>query len=75
MMEHAARKPGEEVTAKKLTHAEARLAQRLYWSGKTEAERLMAMWELNSRMAAWRGVPVDQRETNWTVRRVSRSRR
>jgi hypothetical protein len=71
MMDGNVEKPGESVVLRKLTHTEARAEQRLYWSRKTMAERLTAMWELNRRMALWRGVGLDERETAWTIRRVS----
>jgi hypothetical protein len=71
MMEDSVKKPGEGLGLRQLTHAEARAEQRLYWSGKTMAERLEGMWELNRRMAAWRGVELDERSATWTIRRVT----
>lgn len=61
----------KELSLRKLTHEEARAEQRLYWSRKSPAERLSAMWELNRRMALWRGVDPDQQNTDWTVCLVS----
>jgi hypothetical protein len=63
-------RPIEFQSGRMLTHAEARAEQRLYWSRRTPAERLIAMWDLNNDMAAWRGVDLGERKTDWTVRRV-----
>jgi hypothetical protein len=71
MIECGVQHPGETFRLRRLTHAEARAEERMHWHGKTMAERLAAMWELNSRMAAWRGVNIDERQARWTIRRVS----
>jgi hypothetical protein len=65
---------GEATRERMLTHAEARMEDRQYWSGKTPEERLQAMWELNRRMAAWRGVDLDEPKTIWTICRVPHRR-
>ena len=57
-------------SARKLTHAEARMEQRLYWSGKSVAERLAAMTELTRRMYRMRGIDLDEFQTDVTARRV-----
>jgi hypothetical protein len=66
---------GELSGWRKLTHEQARAEQRLHSSRMTPAERLEAMWDLNSRMAAWRGVDLEEREATWVIRRVSSRKR
>ena len=64
----------EEFAPRKLTYAEARAEQRRYWSGKSVAERLAAMTELNRRLYRMRGIDIDQFKTDFTVSRVPRGR-
>jgi hypothetical protein len=59
---------------RKLTHDAARQEQRAYWAGKSIAERLTAMTELNERLRRMRGIEIDQRKTGLTPRRIRRSR-
>jgi hypothetical protein len=57
---------------RKLTHEQARTEQRLYWSGKSMAERLTAMTELTKRLYQMRGINLDERKADFTPRRVRR---
>ena len=63
-----------ELSPRRLTREQAREEQRAYWSGKSVAERLAAMTELNRRMYAMRGIDVDERKTDFTPRWVRRSK-
>ena len=58
---------------RKLSHAGARMEQRLYWSRKSIAERLAAATELTRRMYRMRGIDIDERKADLTPRRVRRS--
>jgi hypothetical protein len=62
------------LTARKLSHDEARMEQHIYWSRKTVAERLAAMTELTRRMYKMRGIDIDERKTDFTPSRVRRSK-
>ena len=55
-----------------LTHDQARVEQRLYWSGKSMAERLAAAAALKKRMLAMRGIDLDEQSTDFRPRFVSR---
>jgi hypothetical protein len=57
---------------RKLTHDQARAEQRLYWSSKTVAERLVAMTELTRRMYSMGGIDLDEYKTDLSPRRVRR---
>ena len=57
---------------RKLSHEAARAEQRLYWSGKSPAERLAAMTELTNRMYRMRGLDLDELKTDFTPGRVRR---
>ena len=59
---------------RRLSHAEARMEQRLYWSGKSIPERLAAMTALNKQMCAMRGIAYDEQEADLTPRRIRRQR-
>jgi hypothetical protein len=59
---------------RKLTFAQARAEQRLYWSKKSIPERLAAATALTKRMYAMRGIDIDERKADFTPRRVSRRR-
>jgi hypothetical protein len=59
---------------RKITHDAARQEQRVYWSGKSIAERLAAMTELTERLYRMRGIDIDQRKTDFTPRRVRHRR-
>lgn len=58
---------------RKLSHAEARTEQRLYWSRKSIPERLAAATELTRRMYRMRGIDIDERKADFTPGRVRRS--
>jgi len=60
---------------RKLTREEAREEQRQYWCSLSALERLSAAAELTRQMYQMRGIDLDERKTDWTVRRVPRSRR
>ena len=57
---------------RKLTHAQARMEQRLYWSRKSIPERLAAMTALTRRLYAMRGIHLDEQTADLTPRRVRR---
>jgi hypothetical protein len=59
---------------RKLTHEQARMEQRLYWSKKSIPERLAVMTALTRRMNAMRGIFIDEEKPDLTPRRVRRSR-
>jgi hypothetical protein len=58
---------------RKLSRGEAKLEQRLYWSGKSIPERLAAATELTRRLYRMRGIDIDEHEADFTPRRVRRS--
>ena len=58
---------------RKLTHEEARMEQRLYWSRKSMPERLAAMTALTKRMNEMRGIFIDEQNPDLTPRRVRRA--
>jgi hypothetical protein len=60
------------LTPRKLTHEQARMEQRIYWSKKSFSERLAAMTELTKRMNAMRGIFIDEQNPDLTPRRVRR---
>ena len=62
----------QELAPRKLSHDEARMEQRLYWSRKSVAERLAAMTELTRRIYKMRGIDTDVFKTDFTPRRVRR---
>lgn len=64
----------EDWAPRKVTAETARMEQHRYWLGKTVAERLAAMTDLNRRMYRMRGIDVDEFKTDWTVSRVRRSK-
>ena len=57
---------------RKLTRAQARMEQRVYWSRKTVAERLAAMTDLTRRMYRMRGIDLDELKADLAPRRVRR---
>jgi hypothetical protein len=57
---------------RKLTHYEARLEQRLYWSRKSIPERLAAMTALTECMYRMRGIRIDEQKADFTPRRARR---
>jgi hypothetical protein len=57
---------------RKLTHAQARMEQHLYWSRKSIPERLAAATALTRRMYRMRGIEIDERKTDFTPSRVRR---
>jgi hypothetical protein len=57
---------------RKLSHAQGKMEQRLYWSRKSIPERLAAMTALTGRMNKMRGIVVDEQATDLTPRRVRR---
>ena len=59
---------------RKLTHEQARMEQRLYWSRKTVAERLEACAALTRRLHLMRGIDIDEQQTDLRPRRVPRRR-
>jgi hypothetical protein len=61
-------------TPRRLTHAEARREQLLYWASKSIPERLAAMTALNERMRVMRGERIDEQKPDLTPRRVPRRR-
>ncbi len=63
------------LTPRKLSHAEARMEQLLYWQTKTVAERLAASYDLTRRMYRMRGISLDESKTDLTPSRVSRRAR
>jgi hypothetical protein len=73
-METAAMDGATSLGPRKLSHEAARMEQRLYWSQKSVQERLAAMTELTRRMYRMRGIDIDERKTDFTPRRVHRSR-
>ena len=60
------------LTPRKLTHAEGRMEQRLYWSRKSIPERLAAMTALTKRMNEMRGIFIDEQNPDLTPRFVRR---
>ena len=67
-------KPGDalDFAPRKLNHEAARREQRLYWSGKSVAQRLAAATELTKRMYRMRGIDIDERKADFTPSRVRR---
>jgi hypothetical protein len=63
----------DDLTPRKLTHEQARMEQRLYWSRKSIPERLAAMTALTKRMNEMRGIFIDEQNPDLTPRRVRRS--
>jgi hypothetical protein len=61
------------LAARKLSHAEARTEQRIYWSRRSIPERLAAATELTIRMYRMRGIDIDERKADFTPGRVRRS--
>ena len=57
---------------RKLSHAEARMEQRLYWSKKSIPERLAAMTALTKRMNEMRGIFINEQNPDLTPCRVRR---
>ena len=64
----------ESLLPRKLSFEEARREQRLYWAAKSMPERLAAATALTERMYRMRGIDPDEWKTDWTARRVRRSR-
>lgn len=65
----------QQLSVRKLTHEQARLEQRLYWSKKSISERLAAAAALTKRMYKLRGIDLDEQESDWNPRWVPRSKR
>ena len=59
---------------RKLTHDQAKMEQRIYWSQKSIPERLAAGAALTRRLYQMRGIDIDQFKTDLTPRRVRRSK-
>jgi hypothetical protein len=57
---------------RKISHEAARQEQRVYWGGKSIAERLAAMTELTERLYQMRGIDIDQQKADLTPSRVRR---
>ena len=57
---------------RKLTHAQGQLEQLAYWHSKTIPERLAAATALTRRVYKMRGINLDEFETDFSPRRVSR---
>jgi hypothetical protein len=57
---------------RKLTREAGKVEQRLYWSGKSMAERLAAATTLTERMYRMRGIVIDDQAADLTPRRVRR---
>ena len=66
--------PTDSFAARKLSHEDARIEQRLYWSRKSIPERLAAMTALNRRMLEMRGLDYRELEADLTPSRVRRPR-
>ena len=60
---------------RKLTHEQARAEQRLSWSRMTVQQRLAGAAELTRSMFQMRGIDLDDFETDFTPRRISRRQR
>ena len=63
-----------DLAPRKLTHLQARAEQRLYWSRKSPADRLVAATALTKRSYSLLGIDLDERKADLTPRRVSRRR-
>ena len=63
-----------DLVPRRLTRDEGRKELLRFWGGKTVAERLDAMTELTRRLYRMRGIDVDQFKTDFTPRRVRRSK-
>ncbi len=63
----------DEWAPRKLSFEAARQEQRVYWAGKTMAERLAGMTALNERLLRMRGIDPDALQADWTISRVRRS--
>jgi PIN domain nuclease of toxin-antitoxin system len=61
-----------DLAPRKLTHLQARAEQRLYWSRKSPADRLVAATALTKRSYSLLGIDLDERKADLTPRRVSR---
>jgi len=61
-----------DLAPRKLTHLQARAEQRLYWSRKSPADRLVAATALTKRSYSLLGIDLDERNADLTPRRVSR---
>jgi len=61
-----------QLAPRKLSYGGARMEQRVYWSGKSVAERLAAATELTRRMYRMRGIDIDERKADFTPSRVRR---
>ena len=61
-----------DLAPRKLTHLQARAEQRLYWSRKSPADRLVAAPALTKRSYSLLGIDLDERKADLTPRRVSR---
>ena len=57
---------------RKLTHAEARMEQLLFWQTKSVAERIAAAQALTRRMYLMRGIDLDEFKADLTPSRVPR---
>jgi hypothetical protein len=62
----------KDLAPRKLTHLQGRMEQLIYWSGKSIPERLAAMTALTRRMHKMRGIVLDERNADFTPRRVRR---
>jgi hypothetical protein len=57
---------------RKLSHPQARMEQRLYWSRKSIPERLAAATALTRRLYQMRGISIDEQQADFTPGRVRR---
>jgi hypothetical protein len=64
----------KNLAPRKLTNHQARMEHLLYWSVKSIPERLAAMTALTRRMYKMRGIDLDERNADFTPRRVRRGK-
>jgi hypothetical protein len=64
----------DDLRPRKLTHQQAKMEQRLYWSQKSIPERLAAMTALSRRMREMRGIFIDEEKPDLTVSWVRRGK-
>ena len=63
----------DEWAPRKLSFEAARQEQRVYWAGKTMAERLAGMTALKNGCYACGGIDTDALQADWSISRVRRS--
>jgi hypothetical protein len=72
LVEPTVQDPTTAWTARKLSHADARREQLLYWRTKSIPECLAAMTALTQRMQALRGSAAQEQQADLIPRRVRR---